>query len=184
MADEADSEAACISRVVVHDDRLAFARLVRMHQGAVRRFLRGLCRGDDAGADDLAQETFWKAYRYMGGFRGDGSFIGWLLRIAWQLYVDQRRREPEAVHESWIEDVHALAQVTEDASRQYDFERLLHLLRSEERAAVLLQYGYGFTHAEMAAMLGLPLGTVKTLIRRARLKMQQASGIDTTMEAP
>ncbi|HET7301253.1 MAG TPA: RNA polymerase sigma factor [Oleiagrimonas sp.] len=159
MAVGADSEAACISRVVVDDDRQAFACLVGMHQAAVRRFLRGLCRGNDADADDLAQETFWKAYRHIGGFRGDGSFIGWLLRIAWQLHVDRHRRDHGAIHETWDEHVHAAALVEDDASRQYDLDRLLHLLRSEERAAVLLHCGHGFTHGEIAVMLDMPLGT-------------------------
>jgi RNA polymerase sigma-70 factor (ECF subfamily) len=183
MAADADSEAAWISRVVVHGDRQAFACLVRMHQAAVRRFLGGLCRGVDADVDDLAQETFWKAYRYLGGFRGDGSFIGWLLRIAWQLYADRWRRDHVATRETWVEDVHAAGMVVEDASRQYDLDRLLHLLRSEERAAVLLHYGHGFTHAETAVMLDMPLGTAKTLIRRARLKMQQAGDDTVTTEA-
>lgn len=182
MITGADSEAACISRVVVHDDRQAFACLVRMHQAAIRRFLYGLCRGADADVDDLAQETFWKAYRYLGGFRGDGSFIGWLLRIAWQLYADRCRHDHAAIHETWVEDVHAAALTVEDASRQYDLDRLLHLLHGKERAALLLHYGHGFTHAQIAPMLDMPLGTVKTLIRRARLKMQQASGDAATME--
>lgn len=82
-----------------------------------------------------------------------------------------------------MEDVHAAGMVVEDASRQYDLDRLLHLLRSEERAAVLLHYGHGFTHAEAAVMLDMPLGTVKTLIRRARLKMQQAGDDTVTTEA-
>ena len=92
MTRAADAESGWISRVVVHDDHRAFAELVRLHQAAVRRFLRRLCGADWARADDLAQETFWKAYRHIGSFRGEGMFLGWLFRIAWQLFVTQQRR--------------------------------------------------------------------------------------------
>lgn len=189
MAHATDNEAAWITRVVVHDDHAAFACLVRLHQTAVRRFLRRLC-GDDWGrADDLAQDTFLKAYRHMGDFRGEGRFVGWLLRIAWQLFVSQQRRHRGVQHESWVEERHGhVSASTGDASARivdrHSLDRLLRVLRDEERAAIVLHYRHQLTHPEVAAALDMPLGTVKTLIRRARHKLQQAYEAAPTPEVP
>lgn len=170
----ADSESAWISRVAVDGDPRAFAALMRLHQAPVRRFLRRLCGDDWSRADDLAQETFWKAWRHIGSFRGEGRFLGWLFRIAWQLFVTQQRSRRDVMHETWVDEQHA----TEDASARivdrHTLDQLLHLLRDEERAAIVLHYRHDLTQAEIADALDLPLGTVKTLIRRARQKLQQA----------
>ena len=70
------------ARVVVHDDHEAFAELVRLHQSAIRQFLRRLTRHDWGRADDLAQETFWRAYRHIATYEARGRFLSWLFRIA------------------------------------------------------------------------------------------------------
>lgn len=174
MSADADTESAWISRVVLHDDRRAFSALVRLHQAPVRRFLRRLC-GDDWGlADDLAQETFWKAYRYIGSFRGEGRFLGWLFRIAWQLFITQQRRNRGVQLETWVDDMHATADTSAQVIERHTLDQLLQVLRDEERAAILLHYRHDMNHGEIADTLQLPLGTVKTLIRRARAKLQHA----------
>ena len=71
-----------IARVVVQDDRHAFAELVRRHQSAVRATLRRLTAGNHALADDLAQETFVLACRNLKSFRQEARFSTWLFRIA------------------------------------------------------------------------------------------------------
>src|ERR1700733_7044437 len=76
----------------VRGDRAAFARLVRQHQSRLRGFLRRLTKGDQSLADDLAQESFLEAWRKLAQFRGEGSFAGWLLRIAWTRYLMEARR--------------------------------------------------------------------------------------------
>ena len=77
------SDTELVARVLASDDRRAFAELVRRHQSAVRGLLRRLCAGDAAQADDLAQETFLRAYRSLKGWRGEGRLSPWLYRIAW-----------------------------------------------------------------------------------------------------
>ena len=64
-------------------DTAAFGVLVRQNQSPLRGFLRRLTRADQALADDLAQETFLEAWRKLSQYRGEGSFAGWLTRIAW-----------------------------------------------------------------------------------------------------
>ena len=94
MADRAEPdrrEAFLIGRVVAHDDHDAFAELVRLHQTPIRQFLRRLTGGDRETADDLAQETFWRAYRHLSTFEARGRLLSWLFRIAFQLFVSDRR---------------------------------------------------------------------------------------------
>src|SRR5512145_3363589 len=96
MASPPDSDAALIARVVVQDDRHAFAELVRRHQSSVRACLRKLAAGNHALADDLAQETFVLAWRNLKSFRQDAKFSTWLYRIATNCWLmDARRRKEE-----------------------------------------------------------------------------------------
>lgn len=171
-------EAEWISRVVVHDDHNAFACLVRMHQEPVRRFLRRLCGQDWQRADDLVQETFWKAYRHIGGYRRQGRFLGWLFGIAWQLHAGQQRGKGPRVFEPLDEKATELADDASDAVDRHALEQLLQRLRPEEQAAVILHYTHGMSHVEIADALGLPLGTVKSLILRGRARLQRFAAAD------
>src|SRR5580700_10720937 len=94
------SDAALLARARIDDDRHAFGELVRRNQSAVRAALRKLTRGNQALADDLAQETFLLAYRSLRNFRGDAKFGTWLYRIAYNVFVsDTRRRREEQLDE-------------------------------------------------------------------------------------
>ena len=87
---------AQILAALAGDDPAAFSALVRLHQGGLRAFLRRLTRGDQALADDLAQESFLEAWRKIGQFRGDAPFAAWLHRIAWSRFLmTARKRKPE-----------------------------------------------------------------------------------------
>ena len=90
----ADSD--LIARVLANDDRNAFGELVRRYQSDVRQFLRRLTRDDAARADDLAQETFVKAYRSLRQFHGDAKFSSWLYRIAHRSFLNDLRKRRES----------------------------------------------------------------------------------------
>jgi RNA polymerase sigma-70 factor (ECF subfamily) len=170
MADDAE----LISRVLVSDDHEAFADLVRLHQSAVRQFLRRLTGNDWSRADDLAQETFWKAYRYLTTFQGRGKFVSWLFGIAYQLFITDERRARGAAFVPLEDDLAADLDGGQQFAASRTFDQLMAMLRTEERAAVILHYRHNLTHVEVSETMGLPLGTVKTLIRRARLKLRAA----------
>ena len=177
MTDRTDighRESEWISRVVAHDDHAAFAQLVRLHQSAVRQFLRRLTGNDWSRADDLAQETFWKAYRNIGGYQARGRFLSWLFRIAYQLFITQERSGHQAMHVSLPDDLCATDDTSERLADNQLFDRMMALLRPDERATIVLHYRHGLAHPEIAEAMQLPLGTVKSLIRRARLKLQEA----------
>ena len=150
-------------------DVAAFTNLVRRHERRVRSFLGRLTRGE--GAEDLAQETFLQAWRTASSWRGEGSYEGWLLRIAWRQFLTSRRGRREAGAEAeWPAPA-------ADANMRIDIDRALAALPARERAAALLCYGEGCSHAEAAAILDLPLGTLKSIVLRARtLLVRQLEG--------
>ena len=178
MADRAEPdrrEAFLIGRVVAHDDHDAFAELVRLHQTPIRQFLRRLTGGDRETADDLAQETFWRAYQHLSTFEARGRLLSWLFRIAFQLFVsDRRARRIAAV--PLPPDLPAPVDEAQSAIDRRTIDQLMMRLAPNERAAVLLHYQHGMSHPEIAETLAMPLGTVKTAIRRARQRLQTTLG--------
>ena len=171
-------DAELIAQVLAEDDRGAFAALVNRHQAALRAFLRRVCGGDAARADDLAQEAFVRAWRGLGTFRGGARFSTWLHRIAFNLYLSDRARLAQRAP---LED---LAARTDAAARQGDgdraehaltrqeLERALDHLHQPERVAISLMYGTGATQEEIADLLDCPVGTVKTHIARGKQKLR------------
>lgn len=164
-------DSTLIARVLVDDDLHAFGELVRRHQSTVRAFLRRLTGGRDVLADDLAQEAFTEAYRQLARFRGDAMFSTWLLGIAYNRFRSARRAERPV--EPLLEDTAMVEspQATEDLKQ--DLASAMALLSGDESAAIQLCYGNGLTHEEASTVLGSPLGTVKTHLRRAKEKLRQ-----------
>ena len=149
----------------------AFETLVRRHQAPLRAFLVRLT-GDAAGADDLAQEALIKAYRGLDGFRGGSSFRSWLFAIAMREALMAKRKNMAR------EKIAAAADAGDagaaPAEFSIDLQRALASLSAEERAAALLCDAAGFSHAEAAGAMAAPLGTVKSLVARAREKLRAA----------
>jgi RNA polymerase sigma factor (sigma-70 family) len=173
VEDLADTE--LISRVVEQDDREAFSALVRRYQSPVRGFLRKLTCTDAALADDLAQETFVRAFLSLKGFRGEARLSTWLLRIAYNLFLmDRRRRRPAPLdREPQARAEHGAAPPVGSPELSVDLQRALERLSEAERAAVILCCAQGFSHTEAAMVLNCPVGTVKTHVRQGRQKLKQ-----------
>jgi RNA polymerase sigma factor (sigma-70 family) len=152
-------------------NRPAFGVLVRQHQSRLRGFLRRLSRGDQALADDLAQDAFLEAWRKIGQFRGEGSFFSWLAAIAYRLYLmTARRRRLEPLDET-VEIESQPCEVS--AELRIDLENAMARLPLPERAALTLCYALGYTHEEAAGILAMPLGTVKSHVARGREKLRK-----------
>ncbi|MGF1509926.1 MAG: RNA polymerase sigma factor [Myxococcota bacterium] len=165
------SDAALIARVVATDDRHAFRTLVRRHQGTVRALLRRLTAGDDALADDLAQDTFLKAYRSLRGYRAQAKFSSWLYRIAYTTFISHRRTAKKAPL-SLEDHVPSNPPQQDDTGAQLDLHRAMGSLRPEERAALALTYAQELTQTEAAEILGWPVGTLKTHVLRGKDKLR------------
>jgi RNA polymerase sigma-70 factor (ECF subfamily) len=167
------TDAVLVARVLVDDDQNAFGELVRRHQSAVRGLLRQLTRTDVALADDLAQQTFLRAYKNIRSFRGEARFSTWLYRIAYNCFREDARRRKELVgiDEEQLQTQHD-PQVADPALR-HDLMRALNLLPLNERSAVLLCCQNGLSHDEASRVLDIPLGTVKTNVLRGRQKLKR-----------
>jgi RNA polymerase sigma-70 factor (ECF subfamily) len=184
MASPPDSDAALIARAVVHDDRHAFAELVRRHQSSVRACLRKLTAGNHALADDLAQETFVLAWRNLKSFRQEAAFATWLYRIATNCWLGDARKRKETLLDDVGEDrdddemAGALGDFAPDhasgTTLKMDLERALAALSEGERAAIVQCYHNDLSHEEAAYVLGMPVGTVKTHILRGKQKLKLA----------
>lgn len=167
------TDADLVARVLVHDDHHAFAELVRRHQSAIRGLQRNLVRGDEALADDLAQDTFIRAYKNIRSFRGEAKFSTWLYRVGYNCFREwaRKRRELVGVDETQLEAEQDPSTV--DAALRHDLAHALQTLPLHERTAVVLCCQNGLSHDEAARILDIPLGTVKTNVLRGREKLKK-----------
>ncbi len=141
---------------------------MKRHQSFVRHLLRTWLRGDEARADDLAQETFLKAYRNLHQFSGQAKFSTWLYQIAHNEFRMWARsaREHENIDDVAHEPSEASAQASQDFHQ--DLNRAMRHLSLEQRSAVVCCAMQGMTHQEASQVLGWPLGTVKTHLLRGK----------------
>jgi RNA polymerase sigma-70 factor (ECF subfamily) len=167
---EPDADAV-LCRRAAGGDRGAFSLLVETHERRLRAFLAHL-GGPDLG-DELAQETFLKAWQSLSGFRGEAKFSSWLCGIGWRCFIDHGRRERSEGRRR--EGAVVLAQTSQapPAGDGIDLSRALSRLEPVERAALILCEGHGWSHGEAADILRLPLGTLKGNVRRAKEKCRE-----------
>lgn len=160
-----------VTQVVVFGNKRAFDALLRKYQSQVRRFLLGLTVGDSQLADDLAQETFIKAYMNIGKFRGLSSFSTWIMRIAYNTHYDYRRTH----HQTEDADTPAVAArsggTTADCALGMDILKALATLKPEERTCITLQLIEGQPIDKIASITGMTSGTVKSHLHRGKEKL-------------
>jgi RNA polymerase sigma-70 factor, ECF subfamily len=149
-------------------DRAAFSELVRRRQTWLRNLLRRLCH-DPALADDLAQQVFLQAWRCLPGLKSVAAFSAWLRRLAINSWLAQARVAPAAALE--LQEQHAPS-FSSPVAEGVDLDRALAQLPCEERLCVVLAYSEGLSHSEIAAATALPLGTVKSHVRRGAQRLR------------
>ena len=166
-------EIRLLSQCALADNRDAFGRLVEAYQQRVRRFLLNLTTGDEMLTDDLAQETFIKAYVGIRGFKGLSSFGTWLYRIAYNEFYSHTRRHQE----EHVEDISRMDEFSTAATDAIDatmtVQEALTRLNGNERVAVTLFYIEDQPLKQVSKIMQMPEGTVKSLIHRAKGKMRQ-----------
>ena len=167
-----DDDTALLARVREGSDR-AFGSLIDRHQQAVRGFLRRLL-ASPADADDIAQETFLAAWKAVGRYRGDSSVRSWLCAIAWREARMARRSAARRGTREAIYQSNAAREAEPAAEDRLAVRQALLGLPVEQRAAVALCLGEGFSHAEAAVVLGAPLGTIKSHVNRGRARLLEA----------
>ena len=168
------SDMALVTQVAVMHNKRAFDQLVRKYQSPVRRFLLNLTLGNDALADDLAQDTFIKAYQHIAQFRAVASFQTWLFRIAYNTFYDYQRTSITKATSSLADLSHETADhrnSSTDSELKTDIFRALSLLREEERTCITLQMIDGQPIDQIARITGMGENTVKSHLRRGKEKL-------------
>ena len=173
-------DVALVERALVGEED-AYAEIVRRYERPVFSLVVRMVR-DRQRAEEISQEAFLKAFRALRRFDRSRKFSSWLFKIAHNTAIDSMRRGQldttsldagEAEERSWsdvLADEQTIApdrQATAGALRGA-MERAVGRLRPEYREAFVLRFGQGLAYQEIADVLDLPMGTVKTNIHRAR----------------
>ena len=181
MSSDKDDDFEIVQRVQA-GDKLAFNLLVSKYHRRVARLLTRMVRNQED-IEDIVQESFIKAYRAIGNFRGDSAFYTWIYRIAINtaknLLVTQGRR-PAPLKESnegdseTFEDNAALSNIDTPESL-YQTKQIgeavneaMAALPEELRSAIVMREIDGLSYEEIAAAMDCPIGTVRSRIFRAR----------------
>jgi RNA polymerase sigma-70 factor (ECF subfamily) len=169
-------------------DESAFAELMRRHRGPIVNYVNRLI-GDRDRAEDLAQEVFLRVYRHAGTYRVTARFTTWLYTIASNLGKNELRnrarrrnvsiedspREPgqDDYHFGTREDFLGPDRISDLNDRRRKVRYAIDSLPEHFRMMLVLRDLEGFSYEEIASMLELPLGTVKSRINRARLEFKR-----------
>ena len=159
-------------------DHRAFRKLVDLYDDGLRALAFHLL-GSRQAMDDALQETYLNAYRGLPQFRGEAGVGTWLYRIAYTT-CQQRLRRPERLEPTEEEQLEALAppapDLAEGVAQRDEVRRALAALTPEQRAAVLLIHRDGFSYANAAEILDVPVGTVASRVAAARMILSDELG--------
>ncbi len=162
----AKSPEPLLVRLAGRGDGRAFEELVRRRQSWIRNLLRRLSR-DATLADDLAQQVFLQTWRTIAQLRQPAGFPGWLKRTAVNTWLQHvRRNDPLRAADAIGENDDSASSASEAASVAIDLDDALAKLPDAVRVCIVLSYYEHMSHAEIAKAADLPLGTVKSHIRR------------------
>jgi RNA polymerase sigma-70 factor, ECF subfamily len=164
-------------------DMRAFERLYRLHSGRVMGLCLRMSRRQDV-AEDCVQQTFIRAWRSLAAFEGRSAFGTWLHRIAVNEVLTYARNHGTRTEASDADiDVEEAADASPggfgevDAGEVMDVERALEGLPEGARHVVVLQAVYGYSHEEVAEMLGVAVGTCKAQLHRGRRLLRERLGL-------
>jgi RNA polymerase sigma-70 factor (ECF subfamily) len=161
-------------------DSDAMAAFIRDSQREVRALCAYLV--DPEAADDLAQETFLRAFRALPGFRGDSSARTWLLAIARRACMDElRRRSRRRRQEGPMLTLEDREPPAADDTHEIEVRELLSHLPEDRRTAFVLTQITGLSYEDAAHACGVPAGTIASRVARARTDLIEALGL---MQAP
>lgn len=164
-------------------DISAFEELISTHEKMVFNYCYRMC-GNLHDAEDLAQEIFLKAYRGLGRFQGNSQFSTWIYKIAYNTCIDAHRKK-KPIHENMLypDDDQEYREIVSDAGMPEDelllkekkemVQTCIDVLRPEYRSVIVLRDIQDHSYKEIAKILEIPLGTVKSYISRGRLALRE-----------
>lgn len=158
-------------------DEEAFKGLVETHQSKVYHLLLGLLR-DEYAAEEVAVETFIKAWRSIASFRLKATFWTWLYRIAYRSAIDyKRRQEPEKnlclLEDNLVSDAAGPLDLMIEKDRNEDLVQMLQELSFPQRAAIFLYYFQGLSYQEITQVTRRPIGTIRADLHRGKRRLKE-----------
>jgi RNA polymerase sigma-70 factor (ECF subfamily) len=179
-----ESDEHLVRRFTEGGDRAAFAALVRRHESRVYNVcLRVL--GDPEDARDAAQDAFVSALRKLGQFRGDAAFTTWLHRIAVNACYDMLRKRQRQPLLRMVNDDGLVSDAgpptpdhADEIAGTADAAAALTRVPEEFRIALVLADVQDMPYEQIADMLGVPIGTVKSRVHRGRVALAREIGVD------
>ena len=176
----ANRDEELVARAITTGNPADYDELIRRYQSDVRNWLRHLT-GDLSSADDLAQETFIRAWERLNTISDGRKFKSWVMKIAYNMFLQSRRRqgrEARLAEALGREQLAAESHVTAAGDAGVtDLPRMLATLTEGERVAMVLCYAYGMSHREITELTDMPLGTVKSHIRRGAARIRGRFGL-------
>lgn len=169
LSQKTDQELVALA--ISSSEHSAFTQIVERYQLMIRHFLRRLTAGDTYLADDLAQETFFLAFQKLHTYQGKGTLKSWLHTIAYRLFLRQIKKQPLLE----LDENQAILISEPQSALEADLlaEKLMLKLSAEERVVMTLFMSAEMSHSEITQVTEMPLGTVKSHIQRAKVKLHQ-----------
>jgi RNA polymerase sigma-70 factor (ECF subfamily) len=165
------NDISLVAQVVVLKNTRAFDLLVKKYQSPVRRFFLNLTCGDGELSDDLAQDTFIKAYTSIASFKNLSSFSTWLYRIAYNVFYDYIRSRKDTIDLDSCEVDRTYNTEQENFGRKQDIYQSLRTLKEVERICITLFYMEDVSIDKIAGITGCPPATVKSHLLRGKAKL-------------
>lgn len=164
------SDISLVTQVAVFHNKRAFDQLVRKYQSPVRRFFLNLTAGDTQLSDDLAQDTFIKAYTHIAKFQGLSGFSTWLYRIAYNVFYDYKRAQKQT-EDIEQQAIYALHSKRSTVGEKLDLHEAMGILKEEERTCITLQLIEGLPIDKISEVTGIGPNTVKSHLARGKQKL-------------
>lgn len=164
------NDISLVNKVAGFHDNKSFDALVRKYQSPIRAFFLHQALGDGQLSDDLAQDTFVKAYTRIGSFQGKSQFSTWLYRIAYNVWYDYTRSHKVTQDLDSPVVVRRNAEAGSGALRM-DLVKALGILTDNERSCITLQLMDGLSIDKIAEVTGMAQGTVKSHLSRGKVKL-------------
>jgi RNA polymerase sigma-70 factor (ECF subfamily) len=171
-----DRDSGLVREALAGSER-AFRKILEQHYGLIYSVVRGVA-GQRVETDDCVQEVFIKIFRSLGSFRGEARLSTWIYRIARNEALNAvERRRPQLIPIEDCEELSAADESPETAHHRRitreGLERLIERLDERQRIALELRYMGDKSYEEIAEIMDIPLGTVKTYIHRAKLALKR-----------
>ena len=165
------NDISLVAQVIVFHNNRAFDTLVKKYQSPVRRFFLHQTLGDKELSDDLAQDTFIKAYTNLTSFKNLSNFQTWLYRIAYNVFYDyiRSRKNMEDLETNQVDNRYHTEQ--ENVGVKMDVYESMKLLKEEERICITLFYMEDLAIDKMSTITGMPGGTIKSHLSRGKEKL-------------